>query len=143
MRQTFNSYQELIQIPSFLERFNYLKLEGAVGESTFGFDRCFNQMFYRSVEWKSIRDKVIIRDMGRDLAMEGYEIHGQILVHHMNPITLYELENGSNALFDMNQLITTTLLTHNAIHYGDAEMLPKDPIVRRPNDTCPWRKNNE
>lgn len=141
MNMTIRTYSELINIPTFEERFRYLQLDGTVGVDTFGFDRIFNQLFYRSSEWRRIRDIVITRDYGRDLAVEGYEIHGRIIIHHMNPITLDDLDKKSEFLLNPEYLITTTHTTHNAIHYGDENLLPKSPIERSRNDTCPWRHN--
>lgn len=135
------TYSELITIPTFEERYHYLQLDGTVGADTFGFDRIFNQLFYRSNEWRRIRDIVITRDYGRDLAVEGYEIYGRIIIHHMNPITLDDLDKKSDFLLNPEYLITTTHTTHNAIHYGDENLLPKAPIERSRNDTCPWRHN--
>lgn len=132
-------YSELITLPTFEERFRYLKLDGKVGEDTFGFDRYLNQVFYRSQKWKSIRDYVIVRDNGCDLAVEGYEIHGRILIHHMNPISLKDLETESEFLLDPEYLITTVHNTHNAIHYGDESLLFTVPVERTKNDTCPWK----
>lgn len=132
-------YSELIILPTFKERFRYLKLDGKVGEDTFGFDRYLNQVFYRSQKWKSIRDYVIVRDNGCDLATEGYEIHGRILIHHMNPISLRDLETESEFLLDPEYLITTVHNTHNAIHYGDESLLFTVPVERTKNDTCPWK----
>lgn len=133
-------YSELIAIPTFEERYQYLRLSGRVGSDTFGFDRYMNQIFYRSQKWKSIRDFVIVRDNGCDLGVDGYEIHERILIHHMNPITLDDIEKESEFLLDPEFLISTTHNTHNAIHYGDINLIPKAPIVRTRNDTCPWRK---
>lgn len=133
------TYSELIQIPTFEERFEYLKLDGNVGEDTFGFDRWMNQIFYRSPEWKRIRDEVIIRDNGCDLAMPGHEIYGRILIHHMNPISVDDIERRTDLLLNPEYLISTVHRTHNAIHYGDKNLLPQGPIVRTPNDTCPWK----
>lgn len=134
------SYQELKNLKTYQERFDYLKLKGSVGKETFGFDRVFNQQFYKSPEWLRIRDEVIVRDNGCDLGITGYEIYGQrILVHHMNPITLRDIEIGSELLFNPDYLITTVHSTHNAIHYGDEHLLIKTPIERKRNDTCPWR----
>lgn len=134
------SYSELKALSTFEERYNYLRLRGMVGQDTFGFDRIFNQMFYRSKEWKSIRDYVIVRDNGCDLGVEGYEIHGRILVHHMNPITLDDIERNSDFLMNSEYLISTTHITHNAIHYGDENLLITAPIERKRNDTCPWKR---
>lgn len=133
------TYSELSKLRTFEERYAYLKLSGAVGKETFGYDRYLNQIFYRSQEWKSIRDKVIIRDEGCDLGVEGYEIHGRIYIHHMNPIMLKDIENKTEFLLDPEYLITTTHSTHNAIHYGDESLLPLIPKERTANDTCPWR----
>lgn len=134
------TYSELIQIPTFEERFEYLKLDGSVGEDTFGFDRWMNQIFYRSPEWKKIRDEVIIRDNGCDLAMPGHEIYGRILIHHMNPISVDDIERRTDLLLNPEYLISTLHRTHNAIHYGDKSLLPQGLIVRTPNDTCPWKR---
>lgn len=116
-----------------------MKLDGIVGKDTFGFDRYLNQRFYRSEEWKSIRNKVIVRDNGCDLGVEGYEIHGRIYIHHMNPIAVKDIETQSDFLLDPEFLIATTHATHNAIHYGDESLLITGPIERSPNDTCPWK----
>lgn len=137
--KTIRSYSELITIPTFRERYEYLRLQGLVGEETFGFDRYLNQIFYRSQKWKSVRDYVIIRDNGCDLGVEGYDIHGRILIHHMNPITVQDIELETKFLLDPEFLICTTHDTHNAIHYGDADLLITEPIIRTKNDTCPWR----
>lgn len=138
--RNIRTYSELITLPTFEERFQYLRLDGSVGAETFGFDRYLNQVFYRSQKWKSVRDHVIIRDNGCDLGVEGYEINGRILVHHMNPITIQDLERESDFLLDPEYLISTIHNTHNAIHYGDESLLPQPPIVRARNDTCPWRR---
>lgn len=133
-------YSELRQLSTFEERYNYLRLRGSVGQDTFGFDRVFNQMFYRSKEWKSVRNKVIIRDLGCDLGIEGYEIHERIIIHHMNPITLDDIRFNTDFLLNPEYLITTVHSTHNAIHYGDEGLLSKALIERRRNDTCPWKR---
>lgn len=133
------SYSELKKFKTFEERFEYLRLDGKIGQDTFGFDRVFNQMFYRSREWKQVRNEVIVRDNGCDLGVEGYEIRGKILIHHMNPITIDDIRENSDFLMNPEYLITTVLLTHNAIHYGDESLLIKAPIERRKNDTCPWK----
>lgn len=133
------SYSELILLPTFKERYKYLRLDCSIGEETFGFDRYINQKFYKSREWKSIRDQVIIRDNGCDLGIEGFEIYGKILIHHMNPILLKDIQTFSKFLLDPEYLICTTLDTHNAIHYGDERLLVTSPIERTRNDTCPWR----
>ena len=134
------TYSELVQLPTFEERYQYLRLDGIVGEDTFGFDRYLNQIFYRSQRWRSIRDRVIVRDNGCDLGVEGYEIYGRILIHHMNPITIKDIERESAFLLDPEYLICVTHNTHNAIHYGDDGLLIKAPIERSKNDTCPWRR---
>lgn len=134
------TYSELITFPTFEERFRYLKLNGRVGEETFGFDRYLNQIFYKSPEWLSVRDYVIVRDLGCDLGIEGREIVGKILIHHMNPITKEDILKRSEFLLNPEYLICTVKNTHDAIHYGDEELLVKDPIVRTRNDTCPWKK---
>lgn len=133
------TYSELIQIPTFEERFRYLQLKGVVGRDTFGFDRYMNQVFYRSQRWKEVRDAVIIRDNGCDLGIPGREIYGKITIHHMNPIRLSDIENESAYLLNPEYLICVTHNTHNAIHYGDENLLVKLPVERRRNDTCPWR----
>ena len=137
---SIKTYSELITIPTFEERYEYLRLNGRVGEETFGFDRYLNQVFYKSKEWRSIRDYVIARDNGCDLGMEGYEIFGQILIHHMNPITKEDILERKDVLLNPEYLITTVKNTHDAIHYGDESLLVTSPIERRKNDTCPWRK---
>lgn len=133
------TYSELAQLPTFLERFRYLKLSGQVGQETFGFDRYLNQSFYHSNEWRPIRDYVIARDLGCDLGIEGYEIHGRIYIHHMNPITADDIKRATEFLLDPEYLICTTHNTHNAIHYGDASLLITEPVERAPYDTCPWK----
>lgn len=133
------TYSELSKFGTFKERFDYLKLGGFVGEETFGFDRYLNQVLYTSYEWRKIRNQVILRDNGNDLGLDGYPIRGKILIHHINPITLEDIEMRSPTLFRLDNLISTSLMTHNAIHYGDESLLPQEPIERRPNDTCPWR----
>lgn len=132
-------YSELIQLPTFEERYRYLKLDGKVGVETFGFDRYLNQMLYKNPKWKSARDKVIIRDNGCDLGIEDRDIQGKIYVHHMNPISIEDIENESEFLFDPEYLICSSHTTHNAIHYGDESLLILDPVERTKNDTCPWR----
>lgn len=133
------SYSELIKLKSLEDRFDYLKLGGAVGAATFGFDRIFNQLFYRSEEWKSIRNKVIIRDGCCDLGLDDYEIIGSVYVHHMNPIRIDDIKYNTDILLNPEFLICTSFNIHNAVHYGDKSKLPKPLIERQPNDTCPWR----
>ena len=138
--KNIRTYSELITIQTFKERYEYLRLKGFVGEETFGYDRYLNQSFYRSKEWMDIRDYVIVRDNGCDLGMPGHEIHGRILIHHMNPITKEDILRRSEFLLDPEYLISTIKLTHDAIHYGDENLLMDEPIVRTKNDTCPWRR---
>ena len=132
-------YSELKRIPTFKERFEYLRLAGIVGESTFGFDRYLNQLFYTSAKWKKIRNQIIIRDNGCDLGIEGYDLRSKIIVHHMNPLTIKEVEEVSDEIFNPEFLICVSQRTHNAIHFGDASLLPCGPVERKPNDTCPWK----
>lgn len=134
------TYSELIQHTTFEDRYRYLRLGGKVGEETFGFDRYLNQVFYRSDEWRKVRDYVIIRDNGCDLGIEDREIHGRILVHHMNPITERDIRDRSEFLLDPEYLICTVKNTHDAIHYGDESILTIVPPERTRNDTCPWRR---
>lgn len=136
---SIKTYSELITLPTFEDRFEYLNLKGRIGEETFGFDRYLNQLFYKSQKWKSIRNHVILRDNGCDLGLEGYEIYGKIIIHHMNPITIQDIERESDFLLNPEFLICTTHNTHNAIHYGDRTLLMTGPIVRTKYDTCPWR----
>lgn len=136
---SIRTYSELILLPTFEERFKYLQLNCRVGDDTFGFDRYINQNFYRSAEWKRIRDLVIMRDNGCDLALEGYEIYGRILIHHMNPITVKDVELSTEYLMNTEYLICVTHNTHNAIHYSDEKLITKGPVVRTKNDTCPWK----
>lgn len=138
MNPTSKSYSELRQYESFEERYYYLRLVGVVGEKTFGFDRWVNQQFYTSRHWRESRDHVIVRDQGCDLGVLGYEIHHGLLVHHMNPLTAKDIENGEEWIVDPEFLITTSLRTHNAIHYGDENLLPKLPVERQPGDTRLW-----
>lgn len=137
---SIKTYTKLITFPTFEERFQYLRLDGKVGEETFGFDRYLNQVFYRSQRWKKIRDLVIMRDNGCDLGVEGHEVYGKILIHHMNPITFKDIETESEFLINPEYLISTVHNTHNAIHYGDESLLYKDPVERARHDTCPWRR---
>lgn len=132
------SYSELRRLDTFEERYRYLALRGEVGRSTFGFDRYINQAFYRSHEWKYIRNHVIARDLGCDLGVEGYEIHDRIYIHHMNPIEASQISHGDEDILDPEYLITTTHRTHNAIHYGDERQLPRPLIARSPGDTLLW-----
>ena len=140
MKNSIRTYSELITIPTFEERFEYLKLNGSVGLETFGHDRYLNQILYNSPEWRRLRPEIIVRDNGCDLACEGYEIFGKILIHHINPITAQDILNRNPKVFDPENVITTVHNTHNAIHYGDENLLITAPIERSKNDTCPWRK---
>lgn len=137
--KTIKSYSELMRLNSFEDRFEYLKLNGKVGEDTFGFDRYLNQNFYRSSKWKRIRDAIIIRDNGCDLGCQGYDISGKILIHHMNPITKLDILNQTDILLNPEYLISVSKRTHDAIHYSDSNILITNPIERTKNDTCPWK----
>lgn len=133
------TYSELIYLPTFEERFQYLQLKGSVGKDTFGFDRYLNQNFYRSAAWKRIRDQVIIRDNGCDLGMEDRLIYGKVLIHHMNPINARDILDLTEFLLNPEYLICVSHTTHNAIHYGDENLLIKEPVIRTKNDTCLWK----
>lgn len=135
---TIKTYTAVSRLRTFDERFEYLKLQGMVGHSTFGSDRHLNQMLYTSDRWLATRDRVIVRDEGCDLGIEGREIYDQILVHHINPITVYDILNDSPSLYKLDNLICTTRNTHNAIHFGNEDTLIKLPKERRPGDTTPW-----
>lgn len=146
------TYSELITLPTFEERFKYLQLSGQVGKETFGYDRYLNQMLYNSQDWRRFRNEIIIRDNACDLAHEDHEIPSwkdrggrirgpKIMIHHINPITVDDITNRRSIVFDPENVITTIMSTHNAIHYGDESLLPKPPIERTQNDTCPWRHN--
>lgn len=135
---TIKTYTELLQRSSFEDRYDYLALKGSVGMSTFGYDRWLNQRFYTSSQWKSLRSYVIVRDEGCDLAVPGFEIHERVYIHHMNPMTVEDLTHGNEDVLDPEFLITTTHRTHNAIHYGDKNLLPKQYTPRRPGDTKLW-----
>jgi hypothetical protein len=139
MNTKIRTYAEMSRLQTFEERFEYLKISGAVGRDTFGFDRYLNQIFYKSKEWKSIRNQVILRDNGCDLGLDGYDIYGKILIHHMNPITKEDVLGRSDLLLNPDYLICVTHDTHNAIHYGNKETLASLPMERHANDTCPWR----
>ena len=132
-------YSELIRFDSFLDRYNYLQLKGQVGLDTFGLDRYLNQTLYRSSRWRRTRDKVILRDNGCDLGYEGFDIFDKIIVHHMNPLSIEDIEDDVDEIYDPEFLICCSFSTHNAIHYGDERLLPQLPVDRRPGDTCPWR----
>jgi hypothetical protein len=135
---TIRSYSELRRISDFKERFEYLALRGVVGDRTFGFDRYMNQKFYTSRQWRQVRDQVIVRDEGCDLGMAGFDIHSRLYIHHLNPMTADDLKNGEESVLDPEYLVATTHRTHNAIHYGDANLLAKPFVERRPGDTRMW-----
>jgi hypothetical protein len=132
------SYSELIRLRSFEERFKYLSLRGIVGRETFGFDRYLNQTFYRSREWKRLRNEIIVRDNGCDMGLDGFDIHEPIYIHHLNPMTVKDVESSDPRILDPDNLISVTLRTHNAIHYGEANLLPRQLIERGPGDTKLW-----
>lgn len=141
MKKNIRTYSELSKLKTFRERYEYLKLDGTVGEKTFGFDRYVNQMFYKSEEWKRIRNYVITRDNGCDLGIPDRKIvDSVILIHHMNPITKEDIINKNEILLDPEYLITTIKQTHDAIHYGDESLLAEDLVIRSKNDTCPWKR---
>jgi len=133
------TYDELSQLKTFDERFQYLKLDGVIGEDLFGYMRQLNQAFYTSSLWKNVRNQIIIRDDGCDLGIPGHTIFGKLLVHHLNPLTKEDLINHSSRLVDPNNLITVSFDTHQAITYGDVALIQRDPIERSENDTCPWK----
>ena len=138
-KRMLRTYSELIKIPTFMERFRYLKLNGRVGEDTFGFDRYLNQEFYRSYEWRRLRNEIIVRDCGCDLGIEDREIFDRVFIHHMNPIGAEDILQHSDLLLNPEFLICTSKLTHDAIHYGDEQILYQEPITRTKGDTCPWK----
>lgn len=140
MNTDIKSYTELSKLKTFNDRFNYLKLDGVVGEETFGYDRILNQVLYKSAKWRKVRDKVLIRDNGNDLGVEGYQINGHAIIHHMNPITVDDVLKEREWIFDPEYLITVSDLTHKAIHYSNENILPKEPVERVQNDTCLWKK---
>lgn len=140
MKKMIRTYSELITLSTFTERFLYLKLDGAIGKETFGFKRWINQEFYHCDEWLRFRDDIIIRDEGCDLGVQGYDIYGSVLIHHLNPITYEDILHRAPCVFDPENVICTQLSTHNAIHYGDENLLILSPVERSRNDTCPWRK---
>lgn len=133
------TYRELVRLTSFEERFRYLKLGGIIGRETFGFERYLNQTLYRSKEWRALRNDIIVRDDGCDLSVKDREIFDKVIVHHINPITVEDLESGNPMVFDPNNLICTSLMTHNAIHFGDESLLTQLPQERKKGDTCLWR----
>jgi hypothetical protein len=133
------NYTEFRRLRTFEERYKYLKLDGVVGASTFGFDRYLNQMLYRSKRWKRTRDDIIVRDRACDLGIGDYEIHSRIFIHHMNPILVDEFDIDNDIFYDPEFLICVSFDTHNAIHFGDEKLLPQLPVERKRNDTCPWK----
>lgn len=133
------TYSELVKLQTLAERFDYLKLGGVIGEDTFGFERYLNQNFYRSAVWKRIRNEIIIRDNGCEMGLEDYPISGRIIIHHMNPVDSDDIIHQRDILLNPEFLICVGNQTHNAIHYGSIDLLPQDPIERKPNDTCPWK----
>jgi len=139
MSMMIRTYSELMRLKSFEDRFEYLRLRGSVGQATFGYDRYLNQLLYTSGRWRSTRRDIIIRDNGCDLGVEGYDIKSRIIIHHINVITIEDIEEDRDWIYDPEFLISTSDNTHKAIHYSDESLLPKLPIVRRKNDTCPWR----
>lgn len=141
IREIIRTYSELITFDTFEERFNYLALNGTVGQDTFGYDRYLNQLFYRSPEWKRVRDFVIVRDMGCDLGLQDYPIINQMIyIHHINPLCKEDIINSSEFLLDPEYLICTCRRTHDAIHYGDPRLITDyRPVTRKPNDQCPWK----
>lgn len=134
------NYTELCQISDYEARYRYLKLRGQIGDETFGFDRIFNQMFYRSGEWQRVRRDIIVRDCGCDMGVSGHEIGGRIVIHHMNPIDINDIRNSTEYLLNPEYLICVSESTHKAIHYGDESLIDRPLIERRPNDTCPWKR---
>lgn len=135
----YKTYSEMIKMDSFEKRFEYLKLSGLVGEATFGGHRYLNQMLYQSDKWKSARREVILRDNGCDLAHPDYQINGSVYIHHINPITIDDILQERPCVFDLENLVSVSFRTHNAIHYGNSDLLPKGPVARTKNDTCLWR----
>lgn len=134
------SYTEMLRYSTLLDRYNYLKLDGCVGRETFGFSRYLNQVLYCSNEWKRFRREVIIRDNGCIFGLEGYDIKSRLIVHHINPITLEQIEDRDPMVFSMDNAVCVSHKVHEAIHYGDNSLLPQDPVERKPFDTCPWRE---
>ena len=139
MSNLLRRYTELKRFKTFKDRYEYLRLGGIVGDSTFGFDRYLNQLLYTSDKWRRIRNEIIIRDNGCDLGIEGYDLRNKIIIHHMNPLTIKDVQDVSDDIFNPEYLICVSQRTHNAIHYGDESLLPQMPIERRPNDTCPGK----
>ena len=139
-QKIIRTYSDLVKLGTFVERYQYLKLHGVVGGDTFGFDRYLNQVLYRSKEWRDLRHRIIVRDNGCDMALEGWDICGPVTVHHMNPLTVKDVDERNPDIFEPEFLVCVSHNTHNAIHYSDESLLPKEPIERRAGDTCPWKK---
>lgn len=139
MKGPLRTYSELIRLNTFRDRYEYLRLAGVVGDSTFGFDRYLTQLLYTSDRWRRLRHKIILRDNACDLAMPGYDLKSLIIIHHMNPLAVEEVENVSEDIFDPEYLVCVSRRTHNAIHFGDESLLPQGLIIRAKNDTCPWK----
>lgn len=139
MKGPLRTYSELIRLNTFRDRYEYLRLAGVVGDSTFGFDRYLTQLLYTSDRWRKLRNKIILRDNACDLAMPGYDLKSLIIIHHMNPLVVEEVENVSEDIFDPEYLVCVSRRTHNAIHFGDENLLPQGPVIRAKNDTCPWK----
>ena len=139
-QKLIRTYSDLVKLGTFVERYQYLKLHGVVGGDTFGFDRYLNQVLYRSKEWRDLRHRIIVRDNGCDMALEGWDICGPVTVHHMNPLTVKDVDERNPDIFEPEFLVCVSHNTHNAIHYSDESLLPKEPIERRAGDTCPWKK---
>lgn len=137
---SMRTFKELNRCKTFEERYEYLRLKGEVGQDTFGFDRYINQMFYKSAEWKRVRDQVIVRDNGCDMGDDEHPIMGRIIIHHMNPIRKEDFDVNPDFLLNPDYLVCVSHNTHNAIHYGSIDLLPREPVERKPDDTCPWRK---
>ena len=137
--QTMRTYEELITIKDFFDRYRYLKIGGSIGETTFGAERYLNQKFYKSQEWRSFRREIIVRDFGCDLGVSDRHIGGLIIIHHINPITIDDIIQRNPIVLDPNNAICCSSITHKAIHYGDESLLIEDYVDRRPNDTIPWR----
>ena len=139
-QRTIRTYSELCKLQTFEERYEYLRIGGVVGEDTFGSERYINQILYKMPEWRKVRRDVIIRDKGFDLGVQDYDIVGKVMVHHMNPITVDDIINRLDYVLNPEYLISSSFMTHQAIHYGSKDLLPEAPIERFKNDTCPWRK---
>lgn len=140
MSTNVKTYSELVSIPSYLGRYHYLRIKGAVGAETFGYDRYLNQILYRSSEWRRFRRGIILRDNGMDMAFDGYEIFTRLIVHHIDPITVDDVLNRDPKVFNPENVVCVAFQTHQAIHYGDESLLPILPPERTPNDTCPWKR---